>query len=93
MPPFCVSHENYSDLHVGSVQFNRITAAVCLKTGSAAEGTKRAEDALRAALRRGFETPGTEKCDRVDSVAFFPYKSSIRLLKPKKAHLLLSASK
>ena len=49
MPPFCVPHENYSDLHVGSVQFNRITAAVCLKTGSAAEGAKRAEDALRAA--------------------------------------------
>lgn len=49
MPPFCVSHENYSDLHVGSVQFNRITAGVCLKTGSAAEGAKRAEDALRAA--------------------------------------------
>lgn len=49
MPPFCVSHENYSDLPVGSVQFNRITAGVCLKTGSAAEGAKRAEDALRAA--------------------------------------------
>lgn len=49
MPPFCVSHENYSDLHVGPVQFYRITAAVCLKTGSAAEGAKRAEDALRAA--------------------------------------------
>lgn len=49
MPPFCVSHENYSDLPVGSVQFNRITAAVWLKTGSAAEGEKRAEDALRAA--------------------------------------------
>ena len=49
MPSFCVSHENYSDLHVGPVQFYRITAAVCLKTGSAAEGAKRAEDALRAA--------------------------------------------
>ncbi len=49
MPPFCVSHENYSDLPVRSVQFNRITAAVWLKTGSAAEGAKRAEDALRAA--------------------------------------------
>lgn len=93
MPPFCVSRENYSDLPVGPVQFCRITAGVWLKTGSAAEGAKRAEDALRAALRRGFETPGTGKCDRVDSVAFFPYKSSIRLLKPKKAHLLLSASK
>lgn len=93
MPPFCVSRENYSDLPVGPVQFRRIIAGVWLKTGSAAEGAKRAEDALRAALRRGFETPGTGKCDRVDSVAFFPYKSSIRLLKPKKAHLLLSASK
>ena len=49
MPPFCVSRENYSDLPVGPVQFCRITAGVCLKTGSAAEGAKRAEDALRAA--------------------------------------------
>lgn len=93
MPPFCVSHENYSDLPVGSVQFNRITAAVWLKTGSAAEGRKGQKMPCAPRLRRGLETPGTEKCDRVNSVAFFPYKSSIRLLKPKKAHLLLSASK